>query len=247
MRVHKTISRIHKLVGLVIGLQIVLWISGGVVMSFFDIERVRGEHLIAAPAPQILSPDVLPPALAPLAEGRELRSVQLERRLDRAVAELVFADGGRLIADAASGERLSPFGEGDIRAIAAADYAGDAGIAAVLLIERDPPIEYRNRLPVWRVEIDDEEGTRLYVSPETGRVLARRNDVWRLYDFFWMLHIMDYQGREDFNHPLLIGAGLLAFLLATSGLPLLYFRLRRRDFGLSRKRRRSAFREGAAD
>ena len=43
--------RIHKWVALVVGLQIVLWIAGGLVMSVLPIEQVRGEHKIAAVHP----------------------------------------------------------------------------------------------------------------------------------------------------------------------------------------------------
>jgi len=43
----KWLVRIHKWVALIVGLQIVLWILGGVVMSAIPIEIVRGEHKIA--------------------------------------------------------------------------------------------------------------------------------------------------------------------------------------------------------
>ena len=72
--------------------------------------------------------------------------------------------------------------------------------------------------------MNDPDGTRIYVSPETGRVLARRNDYWRVFDFFWMLHIMDYDEREDFNHPLLIIVTLASTLFVLTGVALLYFR-----------------------
>ena len=38
-----------------------------------------------------------------------------------------------------------------------------------------------------------------YISATTGSVLERRNDTWRWWDFFWMLHIMDYDERENVN------------------------------------------------
>jgi len=58
------------------------------------------------------------------------------------------------------------------------------------------------------------------VDGVTGEVTARRNDTWRVYDFLWGLHIMDYRGREDFRHELLIVAAVVAVLTATSGLVL---------------------------
>ena len=66
-------------------------------------------------------------------------------------------------------------------------------------------------------------------------MIARRNDVWRLYDFFWMLHIMDYRERSNFNHPLVIAASAGAVLLTLTGLVLLIPWIRRSLF-----RRRSS-------
>ena len=86
-----------------------------------------------------------------------------------------------------------------------------------------------------RAEFDDERDTRLFVSPHTGRLVARRNDVWRLYDFFWMLHIMDYRERTDFNHPLLITASVIALIVSMSGFLLLFYRVRRADLRVFRR------------
>jgi len=88
-------------------------------------------------------------------------------------------------------------------------------VKSVTLLQATPPIEYRGPLPVWQVQFNDPEGLRIYVSPTTGKVAARRTNTWRVYDFLWSLHIMDYREREDFNHPLLIAfaAGLLVLTL----------------------------------
>ncbi|MFT6661534.1 MAG: exosortase/archaeosortase [Maricaulis maris] len=58
-------------------------------------------------------------------------------------------------------------------------------------------------------------------------VTARRNDTWRVFDFFWMLHIMDYEERENFNNPLLITASVFALVTVLAGLLLLVLRLQR--------------------
>ena len=68
----------------------------------------------------------------------------------------------------------------------------------------------------------------LYIDPVNGEVLSRRSRKWRIFDFFWMLHIMDYGEREDFHHPLLTAAALLAVLSALSGILLWGYRIFRR-------------------
>ena len=235
MKIHRLLSQIHKLIGLVVGVQVLLWISGGLVMSSIDIRHVRGEHHVAVNRPVPLPDDVLPSALAGLESGA--REVVLRRLLDGTVAEVSFLDGRKALYDAASGAVLSPLNENWARRLAAMDYAGPETISSVALLERDPPIEYRDSLPVWQVTIDDNDKTRLYFSPQTGRLIARRNDTWRLFDFFWMLHIMDYKERTDFNHPLLVASAGMGLALALSGLALLFWRLRRRDLSWIVRRR----------
>ena len=135
-------------------------------------------------------------------------------------------DGTRLI-DAVSGERLDPITADQAVAVARADYAGDAS-AAVVEWTDTPHYEIRGRdLPLWKVELRDDLGTRLYVSPETGEVVARRNTLWRIFDFVWMLHIMDYEERNNFNHPLLLITAGTALLFVFSGLWMLILAFRR--------------------
>ena len=145
--------------------------------------------------------------------------------MERAVYEVRGADGPVLF-DASNGERLSPISEEVARAVAEQDFIGEGALQNIALIS-DPPPEYRGPRPVWRADFDDRLRTRLYISPDTGAVTARRNDVWRVYDFFWMLHIMDYGARENFNNPLLRAASAAGFVFALSGLLMLFLRTSR--------------------
>jgi hypothetical protein len=136
------------------------------------------------------------------------------------------------LTDAVTGKLLSPLDADTAGEVARRDYAGPGTVARVILQE-EPLLEIRGRdLPQWRVEFDDSRNTTVYVSPQTGKVTGRRNKIWRVYDFFWMLHIMDYSERDDFNHPLLIGSAAVAWILATTGIWLVVQ-------WLSRKRKRS--------
>src|SRR3546814_14163009 len=86
----------------------------------------------------------------------------------------------------------------------------------------DVKLEVRDQeTPMWSVTFEDGEGTTLYVAGQNVRVLERRYDTWRIFDFVWMLHIMDYTGRQDFNNPLVIMAGSGGLWIALSGIWLL--------------------------
>lgn len=235
MAIRRWAIQIHKWVALAIGLQIVLWVLGGVVMSAVPIERVRGEHNIAEQAGGAL---VLEGVLAPLtaAQQADVDPVRAELRdyLGRPIYAFTGDIGETVRVDARSGERLPAVTEAEARRIALSDYAGNAEISAVRYFA-EPSWEYRRSGPAWRVEFDDGEGTRLYVSTTTGSVTARRNDAWRVYDFFWAVHIMNFGDRENFNHPLLILASVMALISSLAGFYLL-FPWMGRMLGLGRKR-----------
>ena len=67
-----------------------------------------------------------------------------------------------------------------------------------------------------------------YLSPATGELVSRRHELWRVFDIVWMLHIMDYDERENVNNWLLRGFTWLAVLTALSGAWLLWFAFPRR-------------------
>lgn len=117
------------------------------------------------------------------------------------------------------------------RAVAVRAYRGTSPPPSVQAVST-PSTEYKGTLPAWRVDFPDDDATRIYVAQNSGRIVAVRNGTWRLYDFFWGLHIMDWKNHEDFNTPWLIGFAGGGLALATAGSVLLYFRW-------PRKRRRA--------
>ena len=85
--------------------------------------------------------------------------------------------------------------------------------------DEQPGSEYRGRrLPLWRVVYSGPDSLNVYVDAWSGEVVARRTQGWRIFDFLWMLHIMDFSERDDFNTPLLQISALLGLVLALSGL-----------------------------
>ncbi|MFP4003021.1 MAG: PepSY domain-containing protein, partial [Alphaproteobacteria bacterium] len=170
-----------------------------------------------------VTPYLDPARLAGLPGARGARQATLRHLLNRPVYEVETEEGPRLF-DAVTGERLDPLPEDTARALAARDFGGEGGIASAELL-KERPAEYRAGLPVWQVQFTDELNTRIYVSAATGEVTARRNAIWRLFDFFWMLHIMDYDDRTNFNNPLIKTASATGFVFALSGLALVILRL----------------------
>jgi uncharacterized iron-regulated membrane protein len=224
MRFKRLIQAAHRWLGLLLAVQVIVWMTSGVVMSFLAIEHVRGENAASIAAPIDLRVENYFPPAGAIAEVDGAKELTLKTWLGRPVY-LVRSAASTAMFDADTGERLSPIAESAARQIAENDFTGDGALVKVTLLS-DPPNEYRGETPVWRAEFSDRDETRLYISPDTGEVISRRNRIWRFYDFFWMLHIMDYRERENFNNPLIRTFALTGFLFALSGATLVVFRLR---------------------
>ncbi|MEQ1489003.1 MAG: PepSY domain-containing protein [Terricaulis sp.] len=221
---------IHLWLSLVVGLQVLAWMVSGLLMVSAPIERVRSEHRMTAHAHSDLASHgaLVAPEQVMAAMNAPVQRLSLELVGNRIVYAVELVDETKALFDARTGARLSPIDEAFARHIAEAAIAGDAPAVAATLIEADAPIEYRGALPAWRIDFADSDNLSVYVDASTGRVAARRSDLWRVYDFVWALHIMDYRERENFNHPLLIVVTALALIMTIFGLVLLAIRLPQR-------------------
>ena len=213
------LARLHRWIGLVVALQFALWLLGGLTMSLLDPAKVDGSAT-RAPAPQhpAWPADARSPGSV-VGAGGEVESVESAWLLGRPVYR-IKGGGGSALRDARSGEVVR-IDAATASAVATADYAGNGHALAPELLS-SVPIEARDHeAPLWRIHFDDPADTTLYVSTADGRVLERRNRTSRLFDVAWMLHIMDYRGRSDFNHPLVVTAAAGGTWMALSGLWLL--------------------------
>jgi len=237
MRVVPWLMFLHKWVGLIVGIQIVLWIAGGLVMTYFPIDVVRGEHNIREHEPIELTGSDFSIPLNEIVDTHApdgVNSLAARTILGRPIYDLDRGEQGHILVDARTGGALT-IDEGVVRALARADFLGSDPIAEIGLIH-ETNLEYRGAVPAWRVQFADSEDTRLYFTADTGRLRARRNETWRLFDFFWMLHIMDYENRVNFNNPLLLTASVFAFITVIFGMVLLVYRIRLKDWNIMRPR-----------
>lgn len=220
----------HRWIGLVVAVQLLAWSLGGLIFSVLDIDDVHGD-LDRTPKPAATAlggADLVPLERALAAAPGATKATLIERR-GRLVWQLDVPDAAPVLVDARDGTTLPRVDAEEAKRLALADVSGARDVLEATLFEKDPPLEYREKpLPAWRVVVDHEKDIHIYVHAWTGEVTARRNAKWRVFDFFWMLHVMDYSAREDFQHPLLTFFAVLAVLASASGLVLWAPRLRRR-------------------
>lgn len=213
--------RIHKWVGLILGLQFVIWTLSGAVMAVLDMETVAGGPPPPSQAATVFpsSPSAWPEIKRSLGSSA-ITSLSVRPMLDRHIVEVGTAQDSRLF-DAMSGRPIE-VDEALARKLAQANYAGGGSIKKVELLG-EPTLAIReHQAPAWRVDFADDQNSSYYISQSTGKLLERRNDTWRLWDFVWMLHNMDYVNRTSFNHPLIVVVGFGIVWLAITGLWLLF-------------------------
>ncbi len=222
--------KLHKWVGLIVALQFTLWLGSGLIMSLLDHDTVQGNlhRASAAQSAPVWPKDMLAPAQVLAAATQPVQTIETAWLQDRPVYRLTHKSAAWLV-DAKDGQAVK-VDAAIASAIAASDYIGDGRVgepewmpSATLEVRKHPG-------PIWRVPFSDTDDTTLYVSGQDGQILERRNASWRLFDIVWMLHIMDYTGRQNFNNPLVITAAVGGLWIALSGVWLLITSFRLSEF-----------------
>lgn len=228
--------RIHRWLGWLVGVQVLVWVTGGIVFSLLPFnDLVKGGD-------SVMPPKVLMPAdwAGRVAPGLQAAGGLATVAAVTAVAtprgpglRLNFVGDREPVIVLADGSAWTPPDETAIRRFAASLYRGSAAMATVERLATVPVrlgivAETGGRTDLWRVRFDDAVATRIYLNGSTGEFVTSRNEAWVWYDFFWRLHVMDYTGGDDFNGTLLRVASVTAFGLVLAGAVLAVLALRRR-------------------
>lgn len=226
MSIIKFLKKSHKWIATLIGIQLILWISSGIVFSFIDHRNVSGEFIYKKQQQAKIT--------------RAVDFYHLIKRYPNAtkITQLdligitfikVELQDESILLEAISGFPIV-VDEGLIDIIAEQYYRGGGKIKSINYIDQ---LSDENRgfdLPSWQVVFDDEYQSHLYFSADSAEYQGVRTDSWRTQDFFMMLHFMDYGQRGNFNHALIIFAALVMLFFTLSGILLLYSGFSKKDF-----------------
>lgn len=207
-----TIRKVHRYLGLFLGIQFIFWTLSGLYFSWTDIDAIHGDHFRQLPPHRPTFSGLMPPVLP---AGLGVKSLEL-----RSVAgKPYYWVNDSLLIDAASGEYRAGITAMEARAVAADHMRKDLKVVSVEQItELGPHHEYRGRpLPAFVLTYDHPEAIKAYVSVVDGQFQTVRYRSWRWFDFLWMTHTMDYQGRDNFNTTLLRAFSLLGLITVLSG------------------------------
>ena len=236
-------------------MQFVLWTAGGLYFSWTQLDDVHGDHLLRPQAlptgrEDLISPGKILVAIGAVEPIDSIASLDLATVAGRPTYRVTYftrSNGTvhrkRRLADAVTGLLREPLTKDEAIAVAKASFAGNGALTSVEYLTPDDVgthHEYREQpLPAWAVQFGDAEGATLYIPTEVGQVHRVRNNRWRTFDFLWMLHTMDYQGRDNFNNIVLRSFSVLGLITVSSGLLLFVltsgvFRRRQRARALQR-------------
>ena len=222
---HRSSRKYHKWLMLFVGLQFLIWSISGAYMVIFDIDYIHGDSLVASKQVPLKSEQVNYSVAQLYSTYPNAENVELSSMLSTAVYRFKEYDNKYLLS-ADTGKSLSPISKDNAVKIAQHLYKGvGVAISQVSLITDNPPFELSVRhLPVWRIDFEDFDNPSFYISVSTGRLVTKRHTFWRLFDWMFSFHVMDYI-EEDPSNKLLLVVSTLALLASFFGLVLTYFRV----------------------
>ena len=239
------IRRIHRYLGLLLGIQFLFWTIGGIYFSWSNMDEIHGD-IQRKPLPLMSGNyDFISPATAikHLKDQQQVDSIQnlvLIEILDKPYYQIHYTGFSKVdlnhsvqhrtmtpkvqLADALTGYLRSPLNKSEAVEIAKRRFNAPAKIKSVILLnETSSHHEYRESpLPAYAITFDHPTSTTVYVAAELGTVQKFRNEKWRIFDFLWMMHTMDYNGRDNFGNLLLKAFSLFGLITILSGFILYY-------------------------
>jgi uncharacterized iron-regulated membrane protein len=221
------VRRLHKWFALIAGVQILIWSLSGLYMTVVDLDIIHGDHLVTKSQTVKLNDlSVVPISPSILNQFTPIKSIELKSYFGAPVYEIQSLNKQLHIVDAHTGTLKSALDKQQISNIAASIYAGDAKVRKVEKLPNYPSEIGARDQDVWLVQYDDLVNSSLYFHPLTGKLLSKRTDLWRTFDFLWILHIMEYAKSDGYEGYLFRIFSTSSFLLAIFGAWLLIYRLR---------------------
>lgn len=222
------IRKTHRWLGLLLGIQFLIWTVSGLYFSWTNIDEIHGD-LLRRHSPHLSAQSNLASPSAVFAgagiKPDSIQAIQLFAMLGKPLYRMDFFSGGKaqqLLADATTGAVRPAISKEEAVQIAAESFNSEPVLEGVTyLVAADAHHEYREKpLPAWAVQFKHPSRTLVYVGALTGKVESFRNNKWRLFDFLWMGHTMDYQSRDNINNWLLRLFSIFGLITVLSGFAL---------------------------
>ena len=218
----------HKWLMAFVGVQFLFWALTGMYMVSMDIHHIHGEHMVKNHEQTINTKQVSFDFQNLKIKYPNATNISLEKLMDRAIYRFTDGENGKIAIDAQTGVLINKVNAERAREIATYYYSGSSAIEQVVLMtsKDNMPAELSPRhLPFWQITFEGIATPTLYISESTGKVVAKRHDFWRMFDWMWRFHIMDYDDGENVSNWFLFVVALLGVVAAIAGITLTYYRI----------------------
>ncbi|HEY9185563.1 MAG TPA: PepSY domain-containing protein [Salegentibacter sp.] len=217
----KTILKLrqaHRYLGLFIGIQFIMWTISGIYFSWTDLDEIHGDHF----RKEVVKPTIFSNLGGPgqMLSGTRVTSLEL-RDIG---GEAFYLVNGKNLIDPETGEERPDITPEEALKIAEINMRDGLEVSGIELItETGKHHEYRSgTLPAYMISYENPPDLKAYVSIQDATFRSVRHRDWRWFDFLWMTHTMDYEGRDDFNNLVLRIFSLMGLITVLSGFVLWY-------------------------
>lgn len=236
--IFKIARKVHKWLMVLVGVQVFIWALTGAYMVFPNIHYIHGDHLIKQSMPNLDESNVNLSFNQVLTRYPKAENIQLSWLGNAPIYRFTYLNDNaqertQVMLDASTGKGIRPLQMVDVINIVpellVMSTEEESLIDSVVLIESDSenyPSEIgRTGLPLWQIQLNTWDNTRLYIAQYTGEVVYVRHHAWRLFDLFWRLHIMDYNDGDEPENSLLAITSVLSLISIIAGLFVLYVKI----------------------
>lgn len=237
---HYYIRKSHRWLGVLLGIQFLMWTIGGLYFSWNDIDEIHGDHQkksssLFSSNIVLVSPSIAIDNIKKKHTIDSVVSIQLIEILGQPIYQIQCITAVHSatkhqmqkmihLVDAETGIIRNALTQEEAIKIAQNHFNGNSQLKSVeYLTSTNSHHEYReNPLPAYAITFNHPTNTTVYVSSELGTVQKFRNNKWRIFDFLWMLHTMDYQSRDNFGNILLRIFSIFGLFTVLSGFILFF-------------------------
>jgi hypothetical protein len=213
----KTLRKTHRYLGVIIGLQFLMWSISGLYFSWTSIDDIHGDSF------KIKKEEKSFKNLKKLSELNFNEGVNAIELRDINGTPYYWINNKYLI-NAYNGIKKNGITTPEAIYVASNNVDNNLIIKKIELLKSvSKHHEYRaKKVPVYVITYANTDEVKAYVSKDDGKFQTLRHNRWRFFDFLWMTHTMDYQGRDNMNNLALRIFSIFGLITIVSGFAL-YF------------------------
>ena len=212
------IRKVHRYLGLFLGIQFLFWTISGLYFSWTDIDDIHGDQYKNLKYQPTAFDSLISPTSVKIPEA--IRTIEM-RDIEKQPYYLINKES---LYNALTGQKKNEITENEALYIAKNHMKEGLEVLSIEKItEAGKHHEYREKLlPAYVISYKTDDNLKAYVSVSDAKFQTVRHQSWRWFDFLWMTHTMDYEGRDNFNTIVLRVFSLLGLITVLSGFSLWY-------------------------